>query len=60
MQPNKTENEKRAILWPIDDNPHLQQMLFIPLLYEQIKDSEILKHTHTNKTRTPRKGRVVN
>lgn len=26
---------------------HLQQMLFIPLLYEQIEDSEILKHTHT-------------
>lgn len=47
MQPNKTENEKRAILWPINDKPHLQQMLFIPLLYEQIKDSEILKHTHT-------------
>ena len=21
MQPNKTKNEKRAILWTIDDNP---------------------------------------
>ena len=38
---------------------HLQQMLFIPFLYKQIEDGEIV-NTHTNKTRTPRKSKVVN
>ena len=45
MQPNKTKNEKRAILWTIDDNPFATNAIH-SFPYKQIEDSEILKYTH--------------
>ena len=44
MQPKKQRMKREPFYDPLMTT-HLQQMLFIPFLYKQIEDSEILKHT---------------